>query len=552
VVEVLSEDTPLAGAQVQLYAREPAELQSFPAQWVGVDSGVTGADGQWTAPVAPGSHYVTVHAEGLAPGYATVVQPPGPARTRVRLGLEQAGDMYGVVLEKETGKPIENAEILVTPPGVMSAPQARPDSPEDEGLLATSSETGEFLLPGLARGIYRVEAHAAGYAPLVLPATYLPIGARHTLELSRSGQLEGTVLHADGTPAPGAEVAATGSQYDATARADSEGHFAVEVPPGTYTVSSRQGEEAGVLDAVAVDDGDRVRGLRVVLGAGARLSGTVLRKDGSPVLGAKVEAWRRVAGAAGLAHRTRALAVTDEHGAFTLGPLAPGTYVPGVALPQRGKLKPPLVTLAAGEQASAAWVCEPRDDVSCELPAASEGSAQPARAAIRGRVLHPLGVPVGRLEVRSLTPGSKERWVPHYDFPGDRFEVRGLEPGLNRIAVKTEGMSALVVVELQPGEVREVEVTLTPGVTVKGRLIDEASRQPLEDGWVGLLGRRISPTGRQTTEKDGRFHYVGVPPGEHLLTVQRGLRPGAPRTTHPVKIVPDQLNDLGDILVPTP
>ncbi|KFE69147.1 MSCRAMM family protein [Hyalangium minutum] len=556
VVEVLSKDAPLPGASVQLYARQPAELLSFPAQWIGVDSGVTGADGRWTPPVAPGSYYVTVHAEGLAPGYVTVVQPPGPARTRVRLNLERAAELSGLILEKETGKPIENAEILVTPPGVMSAPQARPDSPEDEGLLATSNEAGEFMLSGLAPGTYRVEAQASGYARVEIPVFGIP-QSRLTLELSRSGQLEGTVVHADGAPAPGAEVSTTSSQYDATVLTDGEGHFAIDVPPGTYTVSSRQGEETGVLDAVAVDEGDRVRGLRVTLGAGARLSGTMLRKDGSPVIGAKVETWRRMAGSSGLAHRSRALAVTDEHGAFTLGPLAPGTHVPGVALPQRGRYRPPPVTLAAGEHASVVWTCEPRDDVTCQVPEATEGSAQPALAAIRGRVLHPLGIPVGRIEVIIPSGDRKEGWNYYSDFTGDRFDLRGLAPGLKHFAVKAEDMAATVAVELQPGELKELEVTVTPGVTMKGRLIDEASRQPLENGWVHhpLIYMR-NTMGRGGTGKDGRFSFAGVQPGEFLLKVtrgtQQGILRGAPSTTHPVKVLPDQDNDVGDIIVPTP
>ena len=553
MVEVFSGNTPLPGAQVQLYARQPAELLAFPAQWSGVDSGVTGADGRWTPPTAPGSYYVAVHAEGLAPGYATVVQPPGPAKTRVPVHLKPAVELSGHVLEKGTGEPIPFAEILLTPPGFMASPQGRLDAPEDEGLLATSNETGQFELSGLAPGTYRLEAHAEGYAPVVLPATEIPPSPRFTLELSRAAQLEGTVVHAEGTPAVGAEVFATSTRYDATVLTDSEGHFAFEVPPGAYTVSSRQGAEAGVLDGLEVDEGDRLRGLKVSLGAGARLSGTVLRKDGSPVMGARVEAWRQAAGSPGSAHRIRALVGTDERGAFSLSPLPVGTYVLGVTLPLGGRLKLKPIPLAAGEQPSLTLVCEPQDDATCQLQGAAEGSPQPSLASIRGRVLHPLGIPVRRVTVNLRPAGWTKPWMPPYEFTGDRFEVHGLAPGLQRFAVLADGMKAVLSVELKPGEIEELEVTVTAGVTLTGRLIDEASRQPLEDGWLSVpLFHLQSSTGRLNTGKDGRFSFDNVPPGEHLLHIRRGARPGAPTTTHPLKLLPDQVNDVGDILVPTP
>ena len=44
----------------------------------------------WAVAAAPGSYYVTARVEGLAPGYAAVVHPPGPVRTQVQVRLERS------------------------------------------------------------------------------------------------------------------------------------------------------------------------------------------------------------------------------------------------------------------------------------------------------------------------------------------------------------------------------------------------------------------------------------------------------------------------------
>ncbi|HYH99394.1 carboxypeptidase-like regulatory domain-containing protein [Hyalangium sp.] len=528
-VEVFSGNAPLPGAQVQLYVREPAELQSFPSRWISVPGGTTGADGRWSQAVAPGSYYVTARVQGLAPGYATVVQPPGPARTRVWLPLlKTSGIRRGLTLERGTGAPVSLAEILLTPPASTSGPAGYPDAPEEELLVAISSETGAFQFSNLAPGTYRVEARAPGYASAVLPEAWISTEPLF-LELARSGQVEGVVLRGEGQPAVSAELFATSLRHSATVLTDSEGRFSVDLPSGTYAVSSKAGEEAGALERVTVEEGKRVEGLRLQLGVGARISGKVVRKDGSPVLGARVDAWRQPTQGAVGAVRSRAFAGTDGSGAFSLSSLAAGTYVLKVSLPGGGQLQPAPLTLAAGEHTSVVWTCEPRDDTGCQLPH--------SQASLQGRVLHPHGVPVRSVLLTIRSGDSPPPWKT-YKFMGDRFEAHGLPPGPTQLSVTGDDMKAGIHLELHPEERRVLELPVYPPVPVTGRILDAATRQPVEGAWVL----------HQSTGKDGRFaSHVGTP-GEFLFKVTRR----SSVTWHRVKLLPAQANEVGDIEVPAP
>jgi hypothetical protein len=564
-VEVVSGNTPVPGVQVRLYVREPADLLSFPARWSGGSQGETGATGRWAVAAAPGSYYVTARVPGRAPGYATVVHPPGPVRTQVQVRLEEGPEAFGLVLEKGTHEPISFAEVLFTPPAFSSNSQGNMDAPEDERLVATTSETGEFRLPYLAPGRYRIEARAPGYAPAVLPSAPVPFGGRITFMLKPSGQLEGVVLHSDGQPAAGAEVLAANPEHGATVRTDSAGQFSFELPPGTYAVSARSSEEAGVLKSVAVAVGQRVQGLSVRLGAGARITGKVVRKDGSPVLGARVEACLMELRCDDLPQQIQVFAGTAENGAFSLSPLAAGLHAIMVFLPGGGRLRPHLVTLAAGEHSTLTFLCEPTDDLACQLQQSEESPPQRTQASIQGRVLHSRGLPVRHVivDIFSVPPeqnatlydmtGIRKAFstlkTTSYEFLGDRFELHGLAPGHSVLTVRAEEMRTSVVIDLRPGESRSLEIPVYPAVSMTGRLIDAATRQPRFDARL-----RHPVLGNALQESNGRFVFRELPPGEQIFQVAwhvQGTRTWIYKL-HTVRLTTNPVNDLGDLEVPLP
>src|SRR5205085_204228 len=101
------------------------------------------------------------------------------------------------------------------------------------------------------------------------------------------------------------------------------------LPAGSYALSAQRGEETGALEQeVKLDVGQRVQGLRLQLGAGAWVSGRVVRKDGSPVVAAGVTARRRGN------EKANSLGSTDERGDFSISALTAGTYDFQVLMPE--------------------------------------------------------------------------------------------------------------------------------------------------------------------------------------------------------------------------
>jgi hypothetical protein len=441
--------------------------------------------------------------------------------------MEAGTQLMGSTVVKGTGEPLSLAEIILTPHGFAPDPRGRAEAPEAEGLSTTSSEAGEFQFTGVAPGRYRAEARAPGYVSAVLPSVPVPFGGPLTFELVPGGWLEGVVLRADAQPAAGAEVLASGRQHTATAIADSEGRFSLEVPPGAYAVAAQEGPAAGAVDAeVKVSQGQRVQGLRLQLGAGAWLSGRVLRKNGSPVLGARVEARPRGSSAA------RGLAGTAPSGDFSIMSLAPGTYDVKVFTPGGARIDHGSLTLAEGQHAS----------LTLTEPAGSPGGPGP-RTSIRGAILSATGAPVRRFLVDLVPPGTARR-AESYEFMGDQFELSGASLARSQLLVLTgDGQRAAITVDVPPEGTTRLDIRVYPGVPLTGRVVDASTREPLAQAHVSLaMFTTVDTSG------DGRFAFRDLPVGEHLLRIQRGTS----ITTHPVKLLPAQGNDVGDIAIPAP
>ncbi|WP_224369049.1 carboxypeptidase-like regulatory domain-containing protein [Hyalangium versicolor] len=519
-VEVFSENQPLPGARIQVYEREPGDPTLFPARWTGKDSGDTGENGRWVLPVSPGSYYVTARAEGLAPGYAAVVHPPSSARTRVRLILNKGVELVGFTFAKATGEPVSFAEVSLIPPALTSGAGVRPDVPEEEALVATSNQVGEFRFSGVAPGRYRIEARAPGYITAMLPSVPAPFESRVTLLMGTGGNVKGTVLGANAQPAPGAEVLALSGEQGSSVFTDDEGHFSFELASGTYSLSARKGEEAGALEGrVTVAVGQPTQGLRLQLGAGAWVSGKVLRKDGSPALGARVEALPPGSSVA------RGQTGTDERGAFSLPALAPGTYVLQVTFPEDRSFQHGPLTLAAGEHVSLTLTPSdeaPGEDIEC-------------------LVVNPRSRPVTGIYIRiSATTAVPKPFTGLTNSQGIAH-ISGLRPGTFRMEALYGGRPVgpeqpLLVQEgqrtpcyLQIPDVFEPEKGL-----VEGQVLLRSGGLPEEPVQIQVTGQVWSPQEKKQiqapyksfpADDQGRFQ-LALPPGPYTLSALRQTRLG--------------------------
>jgi hypothetical protein len=136
-----------------------------------------------------------------------------------------------------------------------------------------------------------------------------------------------------------------------------------------------------------------------------------------------------------------------------------------------------------------------------------------------------------------------------------RFALLGIEPGRYRLFVRHEGFAAIAHnLELRKENDADVELVLTAGVTLKGRLVDEndapltgsVSLRAIDGGQVGALLRSWFTA---ETDNQGVFSLNSVPAGDHTLVVEaRGYGP----TSFEASVSGRRKEeDLGDIVLET-
>jgi Carboxypeptidase regulatory-like domain len=172
------------------------------------------------------------------------------------------------------------------------------ESGSDDGRVVTG-EDGTFLLDGLLERSYTVVAGYAGRPAAVLTGVS-PGSAPVRLQIEAGATLAGLAVRDDGLPAGEYLLRATRGRSDEPSRGDK----AVSVPPGDgafeltgltsgvydLVAAARDGRSGG-LEGIAVAAGASRRGLRLILGQGARLSGRLVDwETDAPIAGALVHA----------------------------------------------------------------------------------------------------------------------------------------------------------------------------------------------------------------------------------------------------------------------
>jgi protocatechuate 3,4-dioxygenase beta subunit len=214
-------------------------------------------------------------------GETSVVELRAPARSlrlfgRVRIEGELAADVSVTAVRRDTRQQL-----------------ARVSSDEGGNYAFELPGAGEYWI-----GVWSERLGANQWTPLTLPSV---AAFERDLEL-RLGQVSGTVWDSDGRRLAGLWVVAEqssghelGSGFG-RALSDASGDFELLLPTGTCTLRVREAGSAdeesalapAALQEVVVAAGGRIANLDLVLTRGATLEGSVRRKDGSAVFGAKL------------------------------------------------------------------------------------------------------------------------------------------------------------------------------------------------------------------------------------------------------------------------
>jgi hypothetical protein len=385
------------------------------------------------------------------------------------------------------------------------------DDPEPLRLGGVFSDgDGNYRLEGLVPGRVVVEATHDDYVRTVKDLAARAGMNRLDLQFEGGQEVSGTVTDASGTMLVGAIVrlAAPGREWGGPeARTAVDGSFKmVGVGDGDYKiVASREGYAASDGEVAVHVAGKPVQGLRVTLGTGAAIVGTVSGVDPEKLSQVEIRASSPSRG-------TDASATADREGGYRLEGLLPGTWAVSASLPGTGRQARSQVVLDPGAS-------EARLDLQFGEGLTLSGRALQGEAPVKGAVLFAQGTSVNSSSWgRTGADGA--------------FRMEGLEPGTYRVELRQweTGLYYDETVELPSS--REITMSI-PTARVAGRIVDGADRRPMAGVQVSLAPVSSGSAGSgddrpraafaraATTDMNGRFELASVTDGGWTLTANK-------------------------------
>jgi len=252
---------------------------------------------------------------------------------------------------------------------------------------------------------------------------------------------------------------------------------------------------------VVIEDGQRVVDVVIRLWKYGVITGRVVDETGEPVVGTPVRAIRRGGGRLPATGPQLQQVQTDDRGIYRLASMTPGDYLVSVS------------------------------SVTTAIPTSARDTAQEAMAELRR------SLPTAMLSATTSVMGAAMPIGDMSLFPG-----RGPEPGadgrlfayqtvFHPSATTTATASVVTVVSGQERNDVDIQLKLTPTSRVSGTVVGPEGPAP-------SVGLRLVPTSAETfvldagldtaltlAGPDGRFTFLGVPPGQYTIKALRMPRP---------------------------
>ena len=262
---------------------------------------------------------------------------------------------------------------------------------------------------------------------------------------------------------------------------------------GPWTVRVQAPGHAREVREVSLEEDDTV--VEIALSPGARIDGTLADEAGRPVASA------RVIGRPEVDLDSVWEVQSDPEGRFVLDTIPPGSWVVDV-------------------QASGFASAQRKVEVTIEEPQAIQVRLASA-ATLAGRVYGPSGAPLKGASVSVIGSRVWPARVVEANHEG-RFIWEGIPPGIYEVRARQGSLISPLLegLLLEPGETRVLSFRLTPGRSLKGRVIDAQSSQAIGNATISIGEGPIGLLSRSTqTDRDGRFVFYGVPNTELRVSV---------------------------------
>ncbi|MBN1476689.1 carboxypeptidase regulatory-like domain-containing protein [Candidatus Sumerlaeota bacterium] len=528
---------------VHIWATIPSEMEGGESLHTGVvaQSDARGIFTLRDLPPGPIDLHATVRGLRLDDPFPTFTLP-GEVLAGTVLDLRATQAIQGRVLDA-AGRPVADALVQLMPDSPMPfrgpfnwfaripIPLAQPDQ------WTLTDDTGTFTVEGLRRGESRSVVVRASAAPVTLFRDLTP-STHRTLQVPRGASVTGEVVSkVTDTGLLGAEVRAihelSGSEGDTftVSGGTFQTHFLPEGEHRLYAVAP--GHAGTTLRGIDLEDRAIVSGIRIRLGQGVAFAGHVLnRRTREPVIGGEV----RLRGGDATLN-----AFTDQTGFFRVEHVGEGVWDLFAEAPLYLSAVRTALTVSGSDILGHTIYLEPA-------------------ARIQGRVFDTAGRTIGGATVGVRYGGGRGgfRGGPGGGGPGGgwrllqttttgadgRYSLDGVQPDQPLAVLARHPSYAQAEVRdirVEPGGVRApVNLTLTEGGTLVGRVIDEEerpiadaevrhARQP-EDGpqWGrgggGVMGVffRGNEQGEniEHTDAQGRFRFEHLLPGDYTVVAQ--------------------------------
>jgi hypothetical protein len=209
---------------------------------------ITDANGQFDCALLVGGEYVATVTpspgarRGFTPAngaFKPIQVPRDGVVTGIQLAIkDERLAIRGTVVD-DTGSPMSDVHVMAMAPGAstMDFPSTLTDA------------SGRFEIANLARGTYRLSAHAADGSDGVLPDVAAGTTTA-TIKLARAGTIEGTLTGFESAPTVFYWSAARDPEHSGRALVEGTKFSRAGVTPGHYTVEAMSGADA---DSVTIE-----------------------------------------------------------------------------------------------------------------------------------------------------------------------------------------------------------------------------------------------------------------------------------------------------------